>query len=138
MNSERLLLLFRSLTNQNFFVTLNRLFITLVWKILFFLGIFNIKIHPKGSDFGKNREKRRENMQKNMRRIKKSKAKQITAALLSLILLISMSSTAFAKTYTRKNWYKQVLNSQNGGLSRKDNKSLWKRSRIQNQKTFFL
>lgn len=53
-------------------------------------------------------------MQKNMRRIKKSKAKQITAALLSLILLISMSSTAFAKTYTRKNWYKQVLNSQNG------------------------
>jgi len=81
VNSERLLLLFRSLTNQNFFVTLNRLFITLVWKILFFLGIFNIKIHQKDSDFGKNREKRRENMQKNMRRIKKSKAKQITAAL---------------------------------------------------------
>ena len=42
------------------------------------------------------------------------KTKRITAILLSFILLISMSTTAFAKTYTGKNWYKQVLNKQSG------------------------
>lgn len=42
------------------------------------------------------------------------KTRRITAILLSFILLISMSTTAFAKTYTGKNWYKQVLNKQSG------------------------
>ena len=73
-------------------------------------------------------------MQKNMRRIKKSKAKQITAALLSLILLISMSSTAFAKTYTRKNWYKQVLNSQNGAYRVKTINPYGKEARYKTKK----
>ena len=40
--------------------------------------------------------------------------KKIIATLLSLILLVSISTTTFAKTYTGKNWYKQVLNSQSG------------------------
>ena len=40
--------------------------------------------------------------------------KKIIATLLSLILLVSISTTTFAKTYTGKTWYKQVLNSQSG------------------------
>lgn len=45
-------------------------------------------------------------MMKNIRRI--------TAVILAFILLISMSTTTFAKTYTGKNWYKQVIKSQSG------------------------
>lgn len=40
--------------------------------------------------------------------------KRITATFLSLILLFSLNTTTFAKTYTGKNWYKQVLSSQKG------------------------
>lgn len=40
--------------------------------------------------------------------------KRITATFLSLILLFSLNTATFAKTYTGKNWYKQVLSSQKG------------------------
>ena len=43
--------------------------------------------------------------------ISRKELRRITAVLLSFILLISMSTTTFAKTYTGKNWYKQVLKS---------------------------
>ena len=46
-------------TTQHLFVTLKRLFVTVVWKNFFFIGIFDVKIYRKTSDFGENREKRR-------------------------------------------------------------------------------
>lgn len=57
------------------------------------------------------------NTSKNMNIFKEiimKNTKKIIAAVLSLILFISMSTTTFAKTYTGKNWYKQVLKSQSG------------------------
>ena len=67
-----------SLINQRFFVTLNRLFVTVVLKKLFFIGIFDVKTCRKYSGFSENGEKGEENM------------KKITAILLAICMLFSM------------------------------------------------